>query len=48
MKMSKIAVINSGSSSIKFKLYEMPQETIIANSLIDSIGVGFKNNTSKR
>ena len=34
----KILVINSGSSSIKYKLFEMPQETLIARGVIEQIG----------
>lgn len=34
----KILVINCGSSSIKFKLFEMPEETLIAEGLIEKIG----------
>lgn len=34
----KIAVINSGSSSIKFKLYLMPQSEILAHLHVEKIG----------
>lgn len=34
----KIAVINSGSSSIKFKLYKMPQSELLAHLHIEKIG----------
>jgi acetate kinase len=34
----KILVINSGSSSIKYQLIEMPYETVIASGLIERIG----------
>lgn len=34
----KILVINSGSSSIKFQLFEMPSNTTIATGLIEKIG----------
>ncbi|HPY81854.1 MAG TPA: acetate kinase [Bacteroidales bacterium] len=34
----KILVLNSGSSSIKFQLLVMPQETVMAVGLIDRIG----------
>ena len=34
----KILVVNSGSTSIKFNLYEMPQERTIANGKIENIG----------
>jgi acetate kinase len=36
--MSKVAVINSGSSSIKFKVYEMPSEKVMSHILIENIG----------
>lgn len=35
----KVLVINSGSSSIKFQLLDMPQEKIIASGLIEKIGL---------
>ncbi|WP_456394123.1 acetate/propionate family kinase [Nitratifractor sp.] len=34
----KILVLNAGSSSLKFKLYEMPDATILAQGLIERIG----------
>ncbi len=34
----KIAVINSGSSSIKFKLFHMPQGKVLAHVLVEKIG----------
>ena len=34
----KILVINSGSSSIKYKLYEFPQRKLITKGLIEKIG----------
>ncbi|MBU1999242.1 MAG: acetate kinase [Candidatus Omnitrophota bacterium] len=34
----KILVINSGSSSIKYQLFEMPQEEVIAKGLLEKIG----------
>ncbi|MDD5194977.1 MAG: acetate kinase [Candidatus Omnitrophica bacterium] len=34
----KILVINCGSSSIKYKLYEFPQKTLITKGLIEKIG----------
>ena len=35
----KILVINSGSSSIKFQLIEMPSETVIASGMVERIGI---------
>lgn len=35
---SKILAINSGSSSLKFKLFEMPEENLIAKGSVDRIG----------
>ena len=34
----KILVINSGSSSIKYQLFEMPEENVIAKGLLEKIG----------
>ena len=34
----KIAVINSGSSSIKFQLFSMPQGSVVAHVLVEKIG----------
>jgi len=36
--MSKIMAINCGSSSLKFKLFEMPQETVITEGQFERIG----------
>jgi acetate kinase len=36
--MSKIIAVNAGSSSLKFKLYEMPSETLICSGMADRIG----------
>lgn len=37
--MSKIIAINAGSSSLKFTLYEMPQEKDISSGIIERIGL---------
>ncbi|MEL4308282.1 acetate/propionate family kinase [Joostella sp. CR20] len=37
--MKKILVINSGSSSIKFKLIKMPGELVVASGLVEAIGL---------
>ena len=34
----KILVFNCGSSSIKFKLFHMPQETLLAEGLVERVG----------
>jgi len=34
-----VLVINSGSSSVKFTLYEMPEETILASGAVERIGL---------
>lgn len=34
----KILVINSGSSSIKYQLFQMPERTVIAKGLVERIG----------
>lgn len=36
----KILAINAGSSSLKFQLFEMPSETVLAAGLAERIGVG--------
>src|SRR5690554_6660945 len=35
----KILVINSGSSSIKYQLFDMDEETVLAKGLIERIGL---------
>lgn len=35
----KVLVINSGSSSLKFQLFEMPQEKVLAHGLVERIGL---------
>ena len=35
----KILVINSGSSSIKYQLFNMPQEEVICSGLVERIGL---------
>lgn len=37
--MKKILIINSGSSSIKYKLIDMPEKTVLAKGLIERIGI---------
>ncbi len=37
--MGKIMAVNAGSSSIKFQLLEMPQETVIASGVMERIGL---------
>ncbi|MBL5766328.1 acetate kinase [Heyndrickxia sporothermodurans] len=37
--MSKIIAINAGSSSLKFQLFEMPEERVISKGLIERIGL---------
>lgn len=34
----KILVINAGSSSIKYQLFEMPAEKVLAKGLLEKIG----------
>lgn len=38
--MGKSIAINAGSSTLKFKLFEMPAESVIAEGAIDRIGLG--------
>ena len=37
--MSKIMAVNAGSSSLKFQLLEMPEETVITEGLFEKIGL---------
>ncbi|MGY3725695.1 acetate kinase [Granulicatella balaenopterae] len=37
--MSKSIAINAGSSSLKFQLLEMPEETVVAKGLVERIGM---------
>ena len=41
----KILVLNSGSSSIKYQLIEMPSQEVICNGMIDRIGLESSNLT---
>ena len=48
----KILVLNSGSSSIKYQLFTMPQEEVVCSGLVERIGLGdakihFKSNNHK-
>jgi acetate kinase len=38
MKKNLILVINSGSSSLKYKLFDMPEEDVLSSGLIENIG----------
>ncbi|MGT2933452.1 acetate kinase [Streptococcus catagoni] len=42
--MSKTIAINAGSSSLKWQLYQMPEETVLAQGIIERIGL--KNSIS--
>ena len=35
----KIVVLNCGSSSIKYQLFEMPEQTVLAKGIVDKIGI---------
>ena len=37
--MSKTIAINAGSSSLKWQLFEMPSETVIAKGIVERIGL---------
>lgn len=41
--MSKVIAVNAGSSSLKFKLFEMPQEKVICSGLLERIGLEMGN-----
>ncbi len=36
----KILSVNAGSSSLKFQVYEMPEETVLISGVIERIGIG--------
>lgn len=36
--MTKIISVNAGSSSLKFQLYEMPEEKVLTNGIVERIG----------
>ena len=36
--MAKVMAVNAGSSSLKFKLYEMPEEKVICSGIAERIG----------
>ncbi len=36
--MAKVMAVNAGSSSLKFKLYEMPEEKVLCSGIADRIG----------
>jgi len=38
MEKNLILVLNSGSSSLKYKLYDMPEENVLSSGLIENIG----------
>lgn len=41
--MSKIFALNAGSSSLKFSIFEIPSEEVVASGLIDRIGLNDSN-----
>ena len=36
--MTKIISVNAGSSSLKFQLFEMPEETVLTSGIVEKIG----------
>ena len=46
----KILVINAGSSSLKYRLFEMENESVLAKGVADRIGIGnsFLKHTGKK
>lgn len=36
----KILSVNTGSSSLKFQLYEMPEEKVLISGVFERIGIG--------
>lgn len=45
--MEKTIAINAGSSTLKFKLFEMPEERVISSGTVDRIGISGSNFTIK-
>ncbi|MFD1708490.1 acetate kinase [Siminovitchia sediminis] len=39
IRLSNVLAVNAGSSSIKFQLFQMPEETVVAKGLIERIGL---------
>ena len=37
--MSKVMAVNAGSSSLKFKLFQMPQETVLTDGVVERISM---------
>ena len=35
----KILSVNAGSSSLKFQMYEMPEETVLISGVFERIGI---------
>ncbi|MDP2814183.1 MAG: acetate kinase, partial [Erysipelotrichaceae bacterium] len=36
--MSKVISVNAGSSSLKFQLFTMPDETVLTSGIVERIG----------
>ncbi|QEA52469.1 acetate/propionate family kinase [Loigolactobacillus coryniformis] len=45
--MAKVLAINAGSSTLKWKLFEMPAETVVASGMIDRLGLADSVFTAK-
>jgi acetate kinase len=45
--LGKTIAINAGSSTLKFKLFEMPEERVISSGTVDRIGISGSNFTIK-
>jgi acetate kinase len=45
--LEKTIAINAGSSTLKFKLFEMPEERVISSGTVDRIGISGSNFTIK-
>lgn len=45
--MGKTLAVNAGSSSLKWQLYEMPEETVIAKGIFERIGLSGSISTTK-
>ena len=38
MRKMKVFVVNAGSSSIKYQLYQMPEAAVLARGIVEKIG----------
>ena len=44
----KVLIINSGSSSIKYQLIQMPEKKVVCSGLVERIGLDNNNNNKRK